>query len=202
MSRKSEVVKPKVDRRVQRTRNALGDAFIALIQERKFETITVQHVLDRADVGRSTFYSHYRDKNDLFLSDLEDFFELMSDSLSARGDTSNRVAPVAELFTHVAEMRPLRAALIAADKHRDVLEMGQGYFARAIERRLNKIPASNKVPSRKRTAMAQAFAGALLALMSWWLDQSSPASPKEMDDLYHQLVWSGVATQTVSMAKR
>jgi hypothetical protein len=40
--------------------------------------------------------------------------------------------------------------------------------------------------------MAHASAGALMALMAWWLDQRAPASPQEMDDLYHRMVWSGV----------
>ena len=51
------------------------------MQEKFFETITVQHVLDRAKVSRSTFYTHYSDKNDLFLSDVEDFWEMMSTAL-------------------------------------------------------------------------------------------------------------------------
>src|SRR5262245_5729503 len=54
----------KTDARVRRTRDALGDALVALMQEKPFETITVQDVLDRAQVSRSTFYSHCRDKAD------------------------------------------------------------------------------------------------------------------------------------------
>jgi len=124
MSRKTEVSTPKIDRRARRTRDALGDALLTLMQEKPFETITVQQVLDRSGIGRSTFYAHYRDKTDLFLSDLEDFLEPMSTLLLRHRETSNRVAPVRELFAHVAEMRQLHTALIAADKLRDFLEMG------------------------------------------------------------------------------
>jgi AcrR family transcriptional regulator len=60
---------------VRRTRDALGDALVALITERPFDAITVQDVLDRAGVSRSTFYTHYRDKNDLLLSDVEEFWD-------------------------------------------------------------------------------------------------------------------------------
>jgi AcrR family transcriptional regulator len=194
---------PKLDRRVRRTRDALGDALVALMQEKPFESITVQHVLDRAGVGRSTFYAHYRDKDDLFLSDLEDFLEGMSTLLQRRREASNRVAPVRELFAHVAEMRRLHTALIAAGKMRDFLEMGQGYFARAIDRRLAVLPASRAIAPAQRVPLAHAFAGALLSLMSWWLDHSSSdrgaaASPENMDDLYHQMVWYGVAAQSAS----
>ena len=71
---------------------------LGVIQKKPFGTITVQQVLDRAGIGRSTFYAHYRDKDDLFLSDLEDFFELMSTLLLRHRETTNRVAPVSELF--------------------------------------------------------------------------------------------------------
>jgi AcrR family transcriptional regulator len=184
--------RPKTDARVRRTRDALGDALIALIQEKPFENITVQHILDRAHIGRSTFYVHYRDKDDLFLSDLEDFLDLMSTLLLRRQEASRRIAPVRELFAHVAEMRQLQTALVAAGKMHDFVEMGQGYFARAIERRLKQLPGSSAIDSH-RAAVAHAFAGALLSLMSWWLDHGAHGSPEQMDDLYHQMVWSGIA---------
>jgi AcrR family transcriptional regulator len=192
MSRKTDATTPKIDRRVRRTRDALGDALLTLMLEKPFETITVQQVLDRAGIGRSTFYAHYRDKDDLFLSDLEDFLEPMSTLLLRRREASDRIAPVRELFAHVAEMRQLYATLIAADKLRDFLEMGQEYFARAIEQRLGELPTSRKIAAAQRTAMAHAFAGALLSLLSWWVDHGAAASSEEMDELYHQIVWSGV----------
>jgi AcrR family transcriptional regulator len=192
MSRKTDVSTPKIDRRVRHTRDALGDALLTLMQEKPFEAIRVQHVLDRAGIGRSTFYAHYRNKDDLFLSDLEDFLEPMSTLLLRRREVSDRIAPVRELFAHVAQMRQLHAALAAADKLRDFLDMGQEYFARAIEQRLGELPSSRAVVPAKRTAMAHVFAGGLLSLMSWWVDHGALASPEEMDDLYHQIVWSGV----------
>ena len=182
---------PKNDRRVRRTRDRLGDAIIGLMQENPFETITVQRVLARAGVGRSTFYSHYRDKDDLFLSDLEEFLELMSTLLLRRTEDSNRIEPVRELFTHVAEMRQLHSALIASGKMRDFQEMGQEYFARAIEQRLAALPSSRPASPAQRTAMAHAFAGALLSLLSWWIQHGATPSPEEMDTLFHRMVGSG-----------
>ena len=182
----------RIDRRVQRTRDVLGDALIGLMHEKPFAAITVQQVTDRADVGRSTFYSHYRDKDDLFLSDVEDFFEGMATLLSRRGETSNRVAPVRELFAQVAEARELYAALIAAGKINDVLELGQGHFARAIEQRLaelSPVPVKGSIPL---AATAHAHAGAMLSLLSWWVGHEKAGSPAQMDELYHKMVWSGV----------
>lgn len=61
----------KPDGRSQRTRQRLGMAFLELLHEKPMEDITVQDVLDRTSIGRSTFYLHFRDKNDLLLSQLE-----------------------------------------------------------------------------------------------------------------------------------
>jgi AcrR family transcriptional regulator len=188
----------KPDSRVRRTRDALGDALVALMQEQPFESITVQHILDRAEIGRSTFYSHYLDKNDLFLSDLEDFFEGMSTLLLRRREDSNRLVPVRELFAHIAEMHSLYTALVAADKQHEFLELGQGYFARAIDQRLAKLAATRAIAPARRTAMAHAFAGAFLSLLSWWIAQPAPPSAEEMDLIFHQMVWSGVNAQTAA----
>ncbi|MET8797750.1 TetR/AcrR family transcriptional regulator [Nocardia sp. NPDC004568] len=55
------------DRRVRKTRHALHRALIELMMERPYDRITVSDVITRADVGRSTFYAHYRDKDDLLV---------------------------------------------------------------------------------------------------------------------------------------
>jgi AcrR family transcriptional regulator len=197
MSGKSKRARPKKrlkkeDQRVRRTRNALGDALIMLMQEKNFEDITVQQVLDCAGVGRSTFYKHFQDKDDLFLSDLEDFFEMFSSLLIQRKEPSKRVVAVRELFAHVGENRSLHSALAAADKLQDFQEMAQEYFARAITKRLQQL-TSPRPTSTEWTANGQALAGALLSLMTWWLRSGSTASPEEMDDLYHRMVWAGVS---------
>jgi AcrR family transcriptional regulator len=76
----------KADARVRRTRMQLGTAFLNLIIERPVREVTVQDVLDRSGVGRSTFYLHYRDIDDLLLSQLDMFCETMSNVLSNQKD--------------------------------------------------------------------------------------------------------------------
>jgi AcrR family transcriptional regulator len=188
----SSPVTKKMDRRVRITRDALGDALVALMHEKPFETITVQHVLDRAHVSRSTFYTHYSDKNDLFLSDAEDFFEMMSTALIRHGDTSNRVAPVQEFFAHVAEMRQFISSMAASKKVRDVMELGQGHFARAIDQRLTALPVTRSLTATRRSALAHATAGSLFSLLNWWLNHGGSTTPAQMDALFHQTLWSGI----------
>src|SRR6185436_1418544 len=126
--------KKKTDARVRRTRDALGDALIALMQEKPFDTITVQDVLDRAHVSRSTFYTHYSDKDDLLMSDSEEFFEALSMALSAHSDKSERVFPVKEFFNHLANVQPFYKALVKSGKFQENMELARGHFARGIER--------------------------------------------------------------------
>jgi AcrR family transcriptional regulator len=182
----------KTDRRVRRTRDVLGDALVELIREKPFADITVHQVLDRAGVSRSTFYTHYRDKNDLFLGDVEDFFEMMAAYLMRSGEVSHRVAPVRELFDHVARVSDFYAALVASGKIHDTMELGQGHFARSIEQRLSTLYPTSKGSPTQRGAIAYALAGALLALLSWWIDHGMKTSPAEMDDIYHRMVRSSV----------
>jgi AcrR family transcriptional regulator len=182
----------KTDRRVLRTRDALGDALVALMHEKPFDEITVQHVLDRAKVGRSTFYTHFVDKKDLFLSDVDDFFQMMAGQLSRKREHSSRIAPVRELFAHVADTREFQAALVASGQIHEVLQLAQGHFAKGIEQRVAEIPQSRGIAPAGRAVIAQAAAGAMLSLMSWWIDRGTHASPEQMDAVFHHLVWSGM----------
>lgn len=192
----------KTDARVIRTRNQLGDAIIQLMQQQPFEEITVQHVLDRAGVSRSTFYAHYTNKDDLFLADVDDFWEAMSTLLTRQGEASNRVAPVRELFSHAADTKAFQAALRASRKVHDVMELGRGHFARGIEARLRDMPQAGGVTSSSRTALALMFAGALFSLLERWLDSRTNETAEQLDDLYHQMVWGTLGVSPTKLPKR
>jgi AcrR family transcriptional regulator len=180
----------KSDRRVLRTRDTLGDALFALMQEKGFNEITVQDLLDRAGVGRSTFYVHYLDKHDLFLSDVEDFFEKFSTALERRGASPKRLLPVKELFTHVREALEFYAAVVSSGKINDVPALGRGYFARLIDERLQ---SAGEIEPGQRSAQAHALAGSFFSLLNWWMDKGMKAEPQKMDDLFHRLAWRGLS---------
>jgi AcrR family transcriptional regulator len=182
----------KLDERARRTRERLGLALLALVQETSYDGITVQQVLQRARVGRSTFYLHYRDKNDLLLSQLEKFLEIMSTALSAHKEKSSRVVPIAEMFAHIAAQMPLYRSLKRADRLNDFFELAQIYFARGIAQRLAESGRLSNCPKPELEARAEALAGSLLALLRWWLDRSMKLPPQAMDDMFHQMVWKGV----------
>jgi AcrR family transcriptional regulator len=182
----------KPDARVRRTRDQLGYALIQLIVEKPINDVTVQDVLDRSGVGRSTFYLHYRDKDDLLVSQLEMFLEMMSTSLSVRKDKSNRVAPVAEMFEHIGNQNKLYRVLSDSGHLKDFFDLAEGYFARGIERRLKESGCLAKIPQRELAARASALSGSLLSLLRWWLDRGEKEPPREMDEMFHRMVWTGL----------
>lgn len=182
----------KLDHRVRRTHERLGMALLELILEKPIDQITVQEVLDRASVGRSTFYLHFRDTDDLLLSQLETFLEIQSTSLSVRKEKSNRVVPVAELFAHIGQQNRLYRALANSGRLNEFFDLAQGYFARGIEQRLVESGRLAEPLPRELNARASALAGSLLSLLRWWLDRGEKESPDAMDKLFHGMVWKGV----------
>lgn len=183
MSGNSPASNEKLDVRIQRTRDRLGDALIELVREKPFDAITVQQVLERAEVGRSTFYAHFSGKEDLLWSDVDEFLAHMARTLERERDPSPRLAPVRELFEHVSGQDELWAAFVRAGKLHEFLDLAQGHFARAIERRLAMRSARAHDDLRARS---HAHAGALLALLCWWMREGQPGSPERMDELFHE----------------
>lgn len=182
----------KSDQRIRRTHERLGSALVELIQEKHIDNVTVQEVLDRAAVGRSTFYLHFRNKDDLLLSQLERFLETMSTDLIVRKEASYRVVPVAEMFAHIGSQKKVYRALADSGRLNDFFDLAEGYFARGIEQRLRESRRLPKLSQRELTARAFALAGSLLSLLRWWLDRGAKEPPRDMDGLFHRIVWKGV----------
>jgi AcrR family transcriptional regulator len=180
------------DPRVEGTRDRLGAAMWALFQEKPFDAITVQDLLGRAGVARSTFYTYFRDKNDLFVSDLDEFLERMATGLAGRGDPGERVAPVREFFGHVGESRKLYVAFVASGRIHEFADLTRAHFTRGIEARLAELPRGARLMPQQRTALAHAFGGALVSLLAWWIDGGCVMTPAAIDELFHAMVWSAV----------
>jgi AcrR family transcriptional regulator len=182
----------KPDSRVIRTRNILGNALVQLMQEKPWPEITVQQVLDRAKVSRSTFYAHYSDKNDLFMSDVEEFFETMANSLTTQKNNSHRLLPVREFCAHLGQVKTFVSALHEAGKMQDVWELGRGHFARAIEKRLSALDSVHSTRSRRAETRSYMLSGALISLLVWWMDRGMKETPEEIDQMFHEMAWVGV----------
>lgn len=107
------------DRRVQRTQRLLHQALTSLILEKKYDAITVRDILDRADAGRSTFYLHYRDKDELLTNGfqyLQNFLEsVLEASQRAAPDSCERIIGFSlPMFEHALEYRRVNGALLGS----------------------------------------------------------------------------------------
>ena len=106
-----------VDRRVQRTQQLLRAALMSLIQEKGFESLSVQDIIDRANVGRATFYAHFDGKEDLLASGIEglraSLRERQRQALAAATGADDRLFAFShELFVHANEHRTIFRAMI------------------------------------------------------------------------------------------
>lgn len=181
----------KPDRRTRRTKHSLSGALVELILEKHYDAITVQNVLDRADVGRSTFYAHYRDKEDLFLSDWEGLLSCLVRYINWQNIHAGRFMPVRELFIHLHEYLHFYRALAKSRKTELVFKTGHSYLSKEIHQALAAHLVDKPQPSVPLPVLANYLAGELFNLLKWWLDHDLPYPPERMDEMFHELVMPG-----------
>jgi AcrR family transcriptional regulator len=178
------------DRRTQRTRQALSQALVALIQERRYAAITVQDICDRANVGRSTFYAHYQDKDDLLTNNFQHVMESLGQPLAYRD--GQLVFPIGPLFEHVQGHHHLYKALLRGGGMDVLMRAGQKQWSQQIEQFIGDLLTDKRRPAVPIPVMAAYMAGSLQTLLLWWLDHKLPHSPERMDEMFQQLVMPGV----------
>jgi AcrR family transcriptional regulator len=178
------------DRRTQRTQQALSRALVALIQEKRYDSITIQEICDRANVGRSTFYTHYQDKDDLLATNFQQMMKSLGKPLTYQD--GQWVFPVAPLFEHVQGHYHLYQALLWGGGMELHMRAGQKQWSVQIEHYLSDLLKGAQSPAVPIPVIAAYVAGSLQTLLLWWLDQKMPYSPERMDELFQQLVMPGV----------
>ncbi len=174
----------KPDRRVERTHRSLLNALIDLIVEKGYDRTTIQDILDRADVGRATFYAHFYNKEDLLLGR----FSLFQLDVGGDGGRPYRLPDVTHLFHHVGDHRPMYLAMrgskvldaTIAVMREDTTASFLKLF-RGLEGRRDGNGAIDPAFA------AQFLAGALISLVFWWLDEAMPESPQTMNDWFQRM---------------
>jgi AcrR family transcriptional regulator len=180
------------DLRVRRSKRALGAALVELMVAEEFDAITVGHVIEKAKVGRTTFYAHFRNTNDLLLSDAERFFAMLESYFESPGVAGRRVAPVAELLSHMREMREFVRAVTRAGKSETLFDLFAGLLAKLIARRIATLVPDTSTLSVPVPVASRMYAGALVELVRWSLDRDESHSPAWVDARYHEVVWLGL----------
>jgi len=164
------------DLRVRRTHKLLWEALIAELSERAFEEITVKDICERAMVHRTTFYKHYEDKYAL----LEQGMRQMYDALVA---AEEHVPPSAfsiehpppyfiHLFEHVAQHQQFYKLMLCGE--------GIGRFQKLVKEYIAEVASANQHLAFALAMHVQFLAGAILSLLTWWLEHDMPLSPHQM----------------------
>jgi AcrR family transcriptional regulator len=183
--------KDKQDRRSQRTHRLISSAMAELMSEKSYDAITVQDLLDRADIGRSTFYSHYFDKEDVLASVAEEMLEMLSQQLSQR-NAGQGIIPSLELFQHAYQNYQYFRAMLRGQAREVLWDAAQTSLSKTIEQTLATTFAQKPSPSVPLPVMSQYLAGAFLNLLKWWLTAEMPYSPEQMDEMFQQLALPGI----------
>jgi AcrR family transcriptional regulator len=182
----------KHDRRSQRTRHALSEAFVQLLKEKGYSAITVSDLIERADIGRSTFYSHYRDKDDLFAAQLERVIDVLSHHMPNQKEVP--FFPSLGLFHHVGEEYELYKAIVWTPGIDLFVKHLQTSLSHRIEQGFQESGRKFQVPT---PVMANFIAGSFLTLLKWWLENKMIYSPEQMDEIFKKLTMTGIQSQEV-----
>ena len=172
------------DRRVQRTRRALRDALLSLLPESGWDDISVQDLCERADVGRSTFYLHFQNKEELLVGGLSDLRSMLRAQAITVGDARPGVLTfVRGLIDHVDEQRKLFRSIVG----RRSGHTGQIRFREMVMRLVAEEIALHAAGGWQRDAGARYVGGALVELLAWWVDASKARSADDIERYFHQL---------------
>jgi AcrR family transcriptional regulator len=175
------------DARAVRTRDALATALITLMDGRPFDDISVQDICERAGVGRSTFYAHFQDKDEMFVRHIVVFGRTLGEKLGWDPSRGSYRFPVAGMFEHVRRMRPMIESLTKSRKAEFVMKVWQNNLAEVFERRIGRDRGATNaaIPAE---ILAQQLAGTVITLLTWWLDHHCPFEAQQMEEQWERLV--------------
>ena len=183
-----------MDRRQQKTRAAIFAAFSALLTEKRYAKITVQEIIDAANIGRTTFYAHFETKDELLRALCEDLFAHIissaADSAHTHGLYSDDAAPhsvFCHLLQHLRENDAPIAALLSGEN--------SGLFLRYFKDSLRGLVQSQFLEQDRRhnTEIPPDFlinhiTGSFVEMVLWWLRGRMKQSPEELDRYFRAVI--------------
>lgn len=182
----------KQDRRSQKTRQLLRDALVELLLEKRYSEVTVQTLLERANVGRSTFYAHYLDKDDLLTSEMAHILEQFDAHTFKLDANSETVLPSLALFQHVQANQRLIQAIVWGRGTEMALNDFQTHLTRRIEQRLSALSSDGFPEYPPRAVVARVIANIFLTLLRWWFETGLRHTPEVMDEMFQRMVMPSV----------
>jgi AcrR family transcriptional regulator len=190
------------DRRIQKTLNLLHEALGSLIREKPYDEIVVQEILDRANVGRSTFYMHFRDKDELLVSGIRNMLGSVhiTPDLNTPGKPHERIVRFSlPIFEHIYQHRRTGAAMMGvrgrAVVHDHLQKIVAEQIADDVKRYVQGLrKGATKIP---QDLLAQYVASTFILVLNRWVESRNPLPPAEADALFRALV---MPTLTAALA--
>lgn len=181
-----------IDRRVARTRSLLQQALFKLIAEKGYTAVTVEDICREADVGRSTFYTHYPDKDCLRKATIDEHMKTLQAHGAERFSQGNAkgFSFSGPVFEHAHATRDMHRALMGG-KRREMPEEIRDWISGQVRRELANIQASDQGRARREIA-TRFIVGAFFEVTHWWLEKDTKLSPAEIDRIFLQLAFNGV----------
>lgn len=182
------------DRRTQKTEDLLLEALVSLVVEKDYGSITVQEILDRANVGRTTFYAHFTDKDDLLVRTVQRLQEVLEAQLAHQDDEDGPgerlVAFGLPAFEHLFINRAVYKAMRSSGARPIVTEYIPFMIANLVTGRSRPKPGrarkgGTKIPG---DLLVHFVVSTFTSLVSWWLDSPDPLPPKEIDAIFRALI--------------
>lgn len=181
----------RLDRRVQRTRKLLQDALMSLILEEGYDAISIQDITDEANLGRATFYLHFKDKDELLLEVMAHFIEDFMGQVPQLSEAQWRLEDtkaMIKLFDFAAQHYDLYRILIIGSggitANRQLQHSVAENITACIEKEIEELGAEPVVPT---DFIANHFAGSLLSTIYWWLDNDQPYTVEEMAEMFQKV---------------
>jgi AcrR family transcriptional regulator len=182
----------KQDRRSQRTQQTLMDALIALLAVKHYDEISINDIIDRANVGRSTFYAHYQGKDDLLKSGFERVLDMLIQHISFGKAGQDLRLDTTQLFRHTQGHYELYRTLVWGSGFDLLTKDGHAALSAKFQESFTQLLSGKPEPSIPLAVLSYSIAGTLLILLKWWLDNKMPYPPEYMDEIFQKLVMSSV----------
>jgi AcrR family transcriptional regulator len=192
-----------MDRRAARTQKALHGALMSLILRKGYEAITVQDIIDEADVGRSTFYSHHTGKEDLLRSGFQMLRSELAEARTAGAKVDGRQdEPLGfslAMFEHACEYKHIYRALVGGRGGVIAVNEIRRTLSEIVKKELSGAQEDEAVPQEVRT---QFVVGAFLTMLTWCLERRPMPAPSQVDAMFRRLVLNGIGPSIRTASRR
>ncbi|MBI4966830.1 MAG: TetR/AcrR family transcriptional regulator [Rhodospirillales bacterium] len=185
------------DRRTAKTRASLHQALISLILRKGYDSVTVQDIIDEANVGRSTFYSHYTGKEDLFRKGFDSLRQLLGEhqnrALRSRAGVKDRILAFSRpMFEHAADHKEVYQALVGNRGGMVALYQIQRFLTELVRADLTATLGADKSNTGQRELVIQFVVGAFMAVLTWWLDHKARIPPERIDAWFRSMAMESI----------